>query len=82
MFSPYRNKDKDLISEFQSYKERYKSIEDAIEQERVKFEPFSKQVDEAAIHIHEEADMQDAWDSVAPVTEDIDGITDHSITCC
>lgn len=79
VFSSWRNEQEDLISGFQSYKERYEHTTADLEMERTKYEPYRQQIYEAERRLKEDTDMQDIWDTVAPVTEHTDVLPDQSV---
>ena len=79
LFYPWRNEDVDLLRGCASFKERYDSIKEDIKAQTSQYELYRNQVDAAERNLNDDSDMQDIWDTVAPVTEDTDGIPDQSI---
>ena len=70
LFYPWRDETRDLLAGSETYKKRYEIINEAIEEERLLYEPFREAVDSVE-HIVEnvEDEFDEAWDNLAPNTE-------------
>ena len=74
LYTSWRNKTVDLIGTATSYKSRYFEIKDIIDEVRCQYEPCGDELDEAVENMGRENDLQQAWDEVAPLTEDQDAM--------
>ena len=70
LFYPWRDEHKDLLAGSETYKKRYELIHEAIEEERLIYEPFRDAVDSAEQIVENiENEFDEAWENLAPNTE-------------
>ena len=70
LFYPWRDEHKDLLAGSETYKKRYELIHEAIEKERLIYEPFRDAVDSAEQIVENiENEFDEAWKNLAPNTE-------------
>ena len=69
LYTAWRQEEVDLIGTATSYKNRYFEIKDVVEGARCQYEPHADELDEAVHDIERENGLQNAWDEIAPLTE-------------
>ena len=74
LYTSWRDETVDLIGTATSYKSKYFEIKDIVDEVRYQYEPCGDELDEAFENMGRENDLQQAWDEVAPLTEDQDAI--------
>ena len=74
LYSAWRQEEVDLIGTATSYKNRYFEIKDVVEGARCQYEPHADELDEAVHDIERENGLQNAWDEIAPLTENQEAI--------
>ena len=74
LYTAWRQEEVDLIGTATSYKNRYFEIKDIVEGLRCQYEPHADELDEAVHDIERENGLQNAWDEIAPLTENQEAI--------
>ena len=74
LYTSWRDETVDLIGTATSYKSKYFEIKDIVDEVRCQYEPCGDELDEAFENMGRENDLQQAWDEVAPLTEDQDAV--------
>ena len=74
LYTAWRQEKDDLIGMATSYKNRYFEIRDIVEGVRCQYEPHADELDEAVHDIERENGLQNAWDEIAPLTENQEAI--------
>ena len=79
LYTNWRDEASDLLNSSSTYENRYLKIKERIEQVRLQYEPHRQEIDEA-LNSLENQDLQDAWDQVAPTTENQEAIDEDMQT--
>ena len=74
LYTSWRDETVDLIGTATSYKSKYFEIKDIVDEVRCQYEPCGDELDEAFENMGRENDLQQAWDEIAPLTEDQDAV--------
>ena len=74
LYTAWRQEEVDLIGTATSHKNRYFEIKDIVEGVRYQYEPHADELDEAVHDIERENGLQNAWDEIAPLTENQEAI--------
>ena len=72
LFSPWRNEERDLLQNFNSYKEHYEAMKHMIENKCSTYEHHVEELEQARLMAEEE---YDAFDEVAPGTQQVEAET-------
>ena len=74
LYTAWRQEKVDLIGTATSYKNRYFEIKGIVEGARCQYEQHADELDEAVHDIERENGLQNAWDEIAPLTENQEAI--------
>ncbi|CAB4000987.1 Hypothetical predicted protein [Paramuricea clavata] len=75
LFTPWRNEQADLIGNYSSFEEHYEARRDEISEQMQQYAVCSEDLNEIQHHLQECDD--DAYDTIAPVTQDTERRDDH-----
>ena len=74
LYTAWHQEEVDLIGTATSYKNRYFEMKEIVEGVRCQYEPHADELDEAVHDIERENGLQNAWDEIAPLTENQEAI--------
>ena len=73
LFTPWRNEETDLLSNFTSYHEKYLHVKDTIEEQRCEYAVCSDDLNEIQDRLNNtDEDNLDRYDQIAPNTQDVE----------
>ena len=73
LFTPWRNEETDLLSNFTSYQEKYLHVKDTIEEQRCEYAVCSEDLDKIQDRLNNtDEDDLDRYDQIAPNTQDVE----------
>lgn len=72
LFTSWRNEDTDLLANFSFYQERFLNVKDCIEEQMKLYAVCSDNLDKIQEHLNEIDGDNDNFDSIAPLTQNIE----------
>ena len=80
LYYPWKEDEKNILGDFQTYKERYEHLKDDIRPFQQKFQSNAKAVEVAKQQVQNDRVSEDAWDQIAPQAQNLESCQQENNT--